>query len=47
VMFSGLVPVLISALIIACSRAPEPKTKIFITPSLPNDLLRVVPDFEL
>jgi hypothetical protein len=34
VMFSGFVPVLISALIIACSRAPEPKTKIFIRSSL-------------
>jgi hypothetical protein len=45
-MFSGFVPVLISALIIACSRAPEPKTKIFINPSLPNVLLRGGPGFQ-
>jgi hypothetical protein len=33
-MFSGAVPVRIRALMIACSRAPAPKTKIFITASL-------------
>jgi hypothetical protein len=33
-MFSGAVPVRIRALMMACSRAPAPKTKIFIRSSL-------------
>ena len=34
VMSCGFEPVLIKALMIACSRAPEPNTKIFIASSL-------------